>query len=82
MTWKNYAAIGVLVAGLGIATLWDHPAAWILASLNTLAGAGIIVFALNLRGRRDGRAMSNFGSWWSGALMLLANFFLRSESVV
>jgi hypothetical protein len=55
MTWKNYAAIGVAVAGLGIATLWDHPAAWVLASLVTLAGGGIVVFALNLRRRRDGR---------------------------
>ena len=53
MTWKNYAAIGVAVAGLGLAGLWDHPAAWVLASLVILAGAGIIAFAVNLRGRRD-----------------------------
>jgi hypothetical protein len=53
MTWQNYAAIGVVVAGLGIATLWDHPDAWPLASLVTLAGGGVVVFALNLRRRRD-----------------------------
>jgi hypothetical protein len=53
MTWKNYAAIGVLVAGVGIATLWHHLASWRLASLVTLAGGGIIVFALKLRSRRD-----------------------------